>query len=62
MVTIRLEAASVRGAAGEATVNHTADGWTIQLSVRGLKGDLSAGDFYEEWSSARITRPATLTS
>lgn len=45
---ISLYASSGGSAAGEATVNHTAAGWEIQLSVRGLKG-LSAGDFYEEW-------------
>ena len=45
---ISLDAPSGGSAAGEATVNHTAAGWEINLSVRGLKS-LSAGDFYEEW-------------
>jgi hypothetical protein len=44
-VTISLEAVPGGSAAGEATVNHTAGGWTTQLSVRGL----SANDFYEGW-------------
>src|SRR5689334_15666597 len=49
VITFRLNAASGgSSAAGEATAVHTAAGWSIRLSVRGLRS-LSADDFYEDW-------------
>lgn len=53
---IPLHALPGGSAAGEAIVSHAADGWTVQLSVRGLKR-LSGGDFYEAW----YVRPGSQT-
>lgn len=43
-------------ASGQATVHHTADGWSIQLTVHGLK-DLGTGRFYECWYASPGSRP-----
>lgn len=50
--TFVLHAARGGSASGQATARHTADGWSIQLNVRGLK-DLGPDRYYECWYVAR---------
>jgi hypothetical protein len=47
-IVIPLHAPPGSSAAGEATVHHTAYGWSVQLTVHGLK-DLGPDRFYETW-------------
>ena len=46
--TIPLHAQNGATATGQAIARHTSDGWSIQMTVRGLK-PLPSGDFYECW-------------
>ena len=50
LVAIPLHVTSGPAASGRATARHISGGWSIQLSVRGLK-QLAPGGFYECWSS-----------
>jgi len=55
--TIPLHATTYGGAAsGSAVAHHTADGWSIQLSVNHLK-PLPSGQFYECWYAGPGNRP-----
>jgi len=55
--TIPLHATTYGGAAtGSAVAHHTADGWSIQLTVSHLK-PLPSGQFYECWYAGPGNRP-----
>lgn len=54
-VVIPLHVTSGPAASGRATARHIPGGWSIQLSVRGLK-QLASGGFYECWSSGPATK------
>ena len=54
--TIPLHAQNGATATGQAIARHTSDGWSIQMTVRGLK-PLPSGDFYECWYAGPANRP-----
>jgi anti-sigma-K factor RskA len=54
--TIPLHAQNGATATGQAIARHTSDGWSIQMTVRGLK-PLPSGDFYECWYASPANRP-----
>jgi anti-sigma-K factor RskA len=54
--TIPLHAPNGATATGQAVAHHTADGWSIQLTVSGLR-PLPSGDFYECWYASPANGP-----
>ncbi len=54
--TIPLHSPSGGTASGQATIDHTADGWSVRLTVHGLR-DLGPDRFYECWYAGRGNRP-----
>ena len=54
--TVTLHAAAGGTASGQAVERQTADGWSIQLTVHGLR-DLGPGRFYECWYAGPAGRP-----
>ena len=58
--TIPLHAPYGGTASGQAHAHQVQNGWSIQLTVHGLK-DLGSGRFYECWYACLGTGPATLT-
>ncbi len=54
--TIPMHAQGGGPGSGQAVAHHTASGWSIQMTVHGLKR-LGAGHFYECWYASPTDRP-----